>query len=43
MNKPCYRCRVVKDTSEMEEIGVWICKDCLGESESKNKKKKSKL
>jgi hypothetical protein len=27
----------------MEEIGVWICKDCLGESESKNKKKKSKL
>ena len=40
MDKPCYSCHVVKDTSDMEELGVWVCKDCLEKSESKSKKKK---
>jgi len=37
--KPCYYCHVVKNTSEMEEIGVWVCKDCLKPSEKKKTKK----
>ena len=40
MDKPCYSCHVVKDTSDMEELGVWVCKDCLEKFESKKKKKK---
>ena len=42
MNKSCYTCHVVKNISEMEEIGVWVCKDCLKKSENKRKKKKNK-
>jgi hypothetical protein len=42
MDKPCYNCREIKNTSDMEQIGVWVCKDCLENSESKNKKKKKK-
>ena len=40
---PCYKCKVAKERSEMEDLGVWVCKDCLEKSESKSKKKKSKL
>jgi len=39
--KPCYRCRERKPTSEMEEIGMWVCKSCLNEL-SKSKKNKRK-
>ena len=43
MNKSCYTCHVVKNISEMEEIGVWVCKDCLKKSENKSKKKKKQI
>tara|TARA_R110002153_G_scaffold34900_1_gene103931 strand:+ start:514 stop:633 length:120 start_codon:yes stop_codon:yes gene_type:complete len=39
MDKPCYSCHDVKDTSDMEEIGMWICKACLAKAETKKKKK----
>ena len=40
--KPCYRCRERKPTSEMEEIGMWICKSCLNKSSKPKKKNKNK-
>lgn len=27
--KRCYKCRERKPTTEMEVVGVWICKKCL--------------
>ena len=35
--KPCYYCKQKKPISELVEIVVWVCKDCL-----KPKKKKKK-
>ena len=40
MARPCDKCRVKKERSEMEDLGVYICKDCLQKLESKSKKKK---
>ena len=37
---PCYRCKKEKERSEMEDLGVWVCKECLGILDSKSKKKK---
>lgn len=37
---PCYKCREEKERSEMEDLGVWVCKECLGILDSKSKKKK---
>ena len=34
--KPCYSCHQKKPISELEDMGVWVCKDCL----KKPKKKK---
>ena len=39
MNKPCYYCKVEKPIKDLEEIGVWVCKDCLKPSEKKKTKK----
>lgn len=36
--KTCYSCREIKPISEMENMGVWVCKKCLEESEKKKKK-----
>jgi hypothetical protein len=38
--KPCYRCHVMKDKSKMQEIGVWICNECLEKLKTPEKKKK---
>lgn len=27
--KGCYYCKERKPISEMEEMGVWVCKECL--------------
>jgi len=40
--KPCYRCRERKPISEMEEIGMWVCKTCLNELNKPKKKTKKK-
>lgn len=29
IKKPCYNCHLHKDKSEMQEIGVWVCNECL--------------
>jgi len=42
ISKPCFSCHVVKCTSQMEEMGVWVCKKCLEKSEKKPKKKSKK-
>jgi len=36
--KPCYSCREIKPVSEMEDMGVWVCKKCLEKSGKKKKK-----
>ena len=36
----CYKCREKKERSEMEDLGVWVCKECLEKLDSKSKKKK---
>jgi ribosomal protein L37AE/L43A len=28
-NRKCYYCKEVKPLSDMEEMGVWVCKKCL--------------
>ena len=38
---PCYKCRVKKERSEMEDLGVWVCKECLEELDNNKKKKMS--
>jgi ribosomal protein L37AE/L43A len=40
--KPCYKCRERKPISEMEEIGMWVCKSCLNELNKPKKKIKKK-
>ncbi len=35
--KPCYYCKQIKPISELIEIVVWVCKECL---RPKKKKKK---
>ena len=39
---PCYKCRVKKERSEMEDLGVWVCKECLETLDNKSKKNKKK-
>ena len=36
--KTCYSCHEVKPISEMEDMGVWVCKKCLEKGEKKKKK-----
>jgi len=38
--KPCYYCHNIKNIIDMQEIGVWICNECLEKSKTPNKKKK---
>lgn len=40
MLKTCFSCKKRNLIAEMELMGVWICKDCLKQSENKSKKKK---
>lgn len=38
VKKTCYNCRLSKNKSEMQEIGVWICNECLEKSKPPVKK-----
>ena len=38
IKKPCFHCHTEKDKSEMQEIGVWICNECLEKSKAPVKK-----
>jgi ribosomal protein L37AE/L43A len=40
--KPCYKCHERKPISEMEEIGIWVCKSCLNKLNKPKKKIKNK-
>jgi ribosomal protein L37AE/L43A len=33
--RKCYRCKESKPLSEMEEMGVWVCKECLNTKKKK--------
>ena len=36
--KSCHYCHVYKNKSEMQEIGVWVCNECLEKSKALDKK-----
>lgn len=36
--KSCHYCHVYKNKSEMQEIGVWVCNECLEKSKAPDKK-----
>ena len=36
--KTCYCCHLDKNKSEMQEIGVWVCNQCLDKSKTPVKK-----
>jgi len=40
LKKTCFSCKNELPVSEMEEMGVWVCKKCL-EKSTKTKKKKN--
>jgi len=41
LKKTCFSCKIELPISQMEEIGVWVCKKCL-EQLDKSKTKKEK-
>lgn len=44
LKKNCFYCHLEKNTSDMQEIGVWVCNQCLEKSnKSSNKKTPNKL
>jgi hypothetical protein len=42
VKKTCYSCHLDKIKSEMQEIGVWICNQCLEKSKPAGKKSSTK-
>jgi ribosomal protein L37AE/L43A len=40
VKKNCYYCHLDKIKSEMQEIGVWVCNDCLEKANDPLVKKK---
>lgn len=36
--KTCYNCHLDKNKSEMQDVGVWVCNDCLEKSKTPVKK-----
>ena len=40
IEKPCYSCHQKFPLSELEDMGVWVCKDCLKPEKKKPKPKK---
>ena len=36
--KTCYNCHLDKNKSEMQNIGVWVCNECLEKSKTPAKK-----
>lgn len=39
VKKKCYSCHVDKPVAEMQQIGVWVCNECLEKSKPKSKNK----
>lgn len=38
IKKTCYSCQLDKNKSEMQQIGVWVCNECLEKSKPTDKK-----
>lgn len=41
--KPCYYCHIIKNISDMKEIGVWVCNTCLDKFDKTVKPKSKNL
>jgi ribosomal protein L37AE/L43A len=40
--KTCFHCHLDKNKSEMQDIGVWVCNECLDKSKAPVKKQTTK-
>lgn len=38
IKKTCFNCHKTKPMSELENMGVWVCKTCLSKNDKKKKK-----